>query len=79
MYICGAPGVITNNVTYVHLTQIFGDNFDANLLMDGVHPFKDANHLTAEFIINLLSENLKPTTSQHGLLGAPCFAWCTSA
>ena len=62
-YICGAPGVITNNVTYVHSTQIFGNNFDANMLMDGVHPSKDANHTTAEFIINLLSENLKPTTS----------------
>ena len=66
-YIFGAPGVITNNVTYVHANLIFDDNFDdnfdANLLMDGVHPSKDANHITAEFIINLLSENLTPTTS----------------
>ena len=55
--------IITNNVTYVHANHIFGDNFDANLLLDGVNPSKDVNHLTAEFINNLLSENLKPTTS----------------
>ncbi len=55
-YICRAPGIITNNVMYVHSTQIFGNNFDANMLMDGVHPSKDANHTTADFIINLLSD-----------------------
>ncbi len=32
------------------------------LLMDGVQPSKDTNHITDEFIINLLSENLKPST-----------------
>ncbi|MCP3668065.1 MAG: hypothetical protein GY696_37180 [Gammaproteobacteria bacterium] len=63
-YIFGALGVITvTSQTYVNTNQIFGANFDANLLMDGVHPSKDANHITAEFIINLLSENLTPTTS----------------
>ncbi len=33
-----------------------------------VHLSKDANHKTAEFDINLLRENLKPTTSHlHNL------------
>ncbi len=61
-YICGAPGVITNNVTFIHSNQIFGDNLDANFLMGGVHLSKDANHKVADFIINLLSDNLNPTT-----------------
>ncbi len=67
-YICGAPGIITNNVTYFHANQIFCDNYNANFLIDGVHPSKDSNHRTAEFIINMLGENSKPTTSHlHNL------------
>ena len=62
-YICWAPGVITNNITYIHANQIFGDNYDANFLMDDIHPSKDANHRTVEFIINLLGENSKPTNT----------------
>ena len=49
-------------ITYIHANQIFSNNFNADLLMDGVHPSKDANHKTAEFIIKFLSENLKPIT-----------------
>ena len=72
--ICGALSVITNNVTYVHLTKIFGNN------LDDVHPSKYVNHTTADFIINLLSKKLKATThpAQHRLLGASCLAWRTS-
>ena len=33
--------------------------------MDGDYPSKDANHRTAEFIINLLGENSKPTTTPY--------------
>ena len=61
-YICGAPGVITNNVTFIHANQIFGDNLDASFLIDVVNPSKDANHKIADFIVNLLGGNLNPTT-----------------
>ena len=71
-FIARSPGLRLDWIHYLEYPAIFGDNFTADHLVDGVHLNDGASETLANFIFSLLTKLNKPTSQNKKICMFSC-------